>query len=96
MTMLPFENDEGPMYAEWGDYDLPEENARARELVAKIEGWPQIADCLVALLIIGAALLGLRAVNAEPGKMLSMFSGPQVSEGVPTIYAPTTEYKRKP
>lgn len=94
---LPFDRpeDEG-MYAEFGDFDTPEENARARELVAKIEGWPQIADCLVALLIIGAALLGLRAVNAEPGKMLSMFSGPQVSEVVPTIYAPKGEWKRKP
>lgn len=93
---LPFEEDNRGMY---GDYDTPEENAAAWMLeVANRTGWyrAMLVDCLAGGSILLATVLALYAIDAQPGKMLSMFSGPQVSEVVPTIYAPKGEWKRKP
>lgn len=94
LDRLRFEDDDSFMYADW---DLPEDNAKARDLVERIEGHPNlVTDCFAALVISVAVLLALYAVDAQPGKMLSMFSGTKVSDVVPTIYAPTGEWKRKP
>lgn len=92
-TPLPFEDDDAFMYADW---DLPEDNARARDLVERIEGHPNlVTDCFAALVIGMAALLMLYALDVQPGKMLSMFAQPSV-ENVPVVKAPLGDYKRRP
>lgn len=93
---LPFEEDNQGMY---GDWDSPEENAAAWMLeVANRTGWyrAMLVDCLAALAIAVATCVALYAVDAQPGKMLSMFSPPSVTADIPTVYAPTGEWKRRP
>lgn len=93
LDRLRFEDDDSFMYADW---DLPEENAKARHVVAMIERGDKLADCAAAFMIAALALVALYAVDVQPGKMLGMFAGPQLTVEVPTIYADPKSYKRKP
>lgn len=91
---LPFEEDNQGMY---GDWDLPEDNERARAVMGMIEDRPSFAlDFVAACAIAFIAASLLYAIDAQPGKMLSMFSTPSVTADIPTVYAPTGEWKRRP